>query len=408
MKSSTMFRCGLALIALSGLRGGCLRANASESTADGTRTDRVLVRFQPGVVSSVLLATLGSTLLDDVPGTDYHAISVPTGSTATGFVTTLATNLSIAAVQLDLGIDAPEGEGSTIPAGGSLLASQIPTQGELLRIGLAAASSRATGAGVRVAVVDTGILATLDGVAGSVDTNGYDMIDHDSDPTDATNGLDDDGDGYVDELYAHGTFVASLIVAVAPDVRILPIRALDADGRGTSSGVAAAITYAVQHDAQVINLSLRISPNDGVVGTAIGNARSHGIEVVAAAGNTGVEDATLPSVMSNALLVAAVGSDDVVADFSATGSAVDLAAPGVDLSGAYPESPGTAIWSGTSFATALVTGGFALVRERHPSWTIDAVSSHLKTTSAGLHDANPSLDGKLGAGRLDLDAATAP
>jgi subtilisin family serine protease len=106
--------------------------------------------------------------------------------------------------------------------------------------------------------------------------------------------------------------------------------------------------------------------------------------------------------------VAATDPGDVRADFASYGSAVDLCAPGVDLHGAYPEDPGTAIWSGSSFSAALVSGAFALLREQHPTWSVSTLVDHVLDTSASISGANPNMSGKLGEGRLDLDAATEP
>jgi hypothetical protein len=355
-----------------------------------------------------ILADLGGTLLGAVPGTTWVRVGVPAGSTAAELVARLDADRRVVDAALDVGLQDPEGAGSTIPAGGLMLANEVPNQAELQRIGAPAARTRATGAGVRVAVLDSGVLPTLEGVAGHVDPDGYDFVDDDTDPTEATNGLDDDGDGRVDEAHGHGSFVASLVIAVAPGVRILPVRVLDADGVGTASGVATAITYAVQRGVRLVNLSVVVPPTVEVVREAIENARMLGVQVVAAAGNTGQRDVTLPSATASAFVVAAVGPNDVRAPFSSHGDAVDLSAPGVSLHGAYPQSPGTARWSGTSFSTALVSGACALLTQIHPLWTPDELTSRLRATSADLAAQNPGAAGDLGGGRLDLDAATAP
>lgn len=414
MRLRNVLGLALVLVASNGCGGGGVGATAGSGGARGAeaaqaaRSDRVLVKLTgPGAVTSVL-SLLGSSLLWTIEETGWITVRVPSGYDAASFVAELEKSAYVVAAALDLELDVPEGEGSTIPAGGTLLASQIPAQDELERIGAPVARTRATGDGVTVAIVDSGILASLDGVSGHVLTSGYDFLAGDADPTDATNGIDDDGDGHVDEQYAHGTFVASLVLAVAPDVQILPIRVLDADGRGTASGIASGIVYAVQHGADVINLSVRVPPGAFVVGDAIAYARSQGVQVVAAAGNSGSPDVAPPSQVQDAIVVTAVDADDVKPGFASHGSLVDLSAPGVDLSGSYPASPGTAVWSGTSFSTALVTGACALLQELHPSWDLDDVADHLAETAVPIDDLNEGLGGELGAGRLDLDAATAP
>ena len=93
-------------------------------------------------------------------------------------------------------------------------------------------------------------------LANSLDVLGYDFVDNDLAPDEEANGLDDDGDGRVDELYGHGTHVAGIVHLVAPDARLLPLRVLNSDGRGNNFRTASAIVYATHRGADAINLSL--------------------------------------------------------------------------------------------------------------------------------------------------------
>jgi len=368
----------------------------------------VLVSVADPLTLSGLLVDQGSTLIGPVAGTTFFLVTVPPAESAASFVSSLEADARVVAAELDVGLDSPEGTGSTIPAGGQLIAQQIPNQPELTRIGAPAARARASGLGVRVAVIDTGILEHLDGVSGSVDGDGYDFVDDDADPTETQNGLDDDADGLADELHGHGTFVASLVVAVAPSARIVPFRVLDADGIGTSSAVASAITFAANRGVAVINLSVWVPAEVQVVREAIDSARLLGVQVVAAAGNTGARDAESPTPAAGVLLVTSVAQDDTLPGFATYGSLVSLSAPGVDLHGAYPQPPGTARWSGTSFSAALVSGGYALLRHLQPLWTADQIAARLRGTTVPTDGINPGYAGLMGSGRLDLDAATAP
>jgi subtilisin family serine protease len=290
-----------------------------------------------------------------------------------------------------------------------MLASEVAVQGELLRIGADAARTRATGSGVRVAVVDTGLLPEHASLDGHVDgDDGYDFVEDDDDPTDETNDVDDDDDGYVDEDYAHGTFVASLVLAVAPHVVIVGYRVLNADGIGSTIDVARGIMRAVQEGADIVNLSVHVPSTATAILSAIEYAASHGVQVVVSAGNTGNGAAFTALSGDGTMTVTAVDEDDVLADFATYGAGVTLSAPGVDLSGAYPEDPGTAVWSGTSFAAALVSGGCALLHQIHPTWTIAQVKTRILDTLVSVESGNPMHEDDMGAGRLDLDAATEP
>ncbi len=244
-------------------------------------------------------------------------------------------------------------------------------------------------------------------MAGRLWPLGYDFVDMDDDPTDVGDGRDRDRDGLVDEGVGHGTFVASLILAVAPEAQIMVVRALDSDAIGTTAGLARAIAWAAQNGATLINFSGGLTRELRLVAQSIESAEARNVPVVAAAGNRG-DGVDFPATLPRVVAVTSVGLDDVRSPFAGSGELVDLCAPGEDLLGAHPGSPtGYARWSGTSFATALVSGGLAVMfgGVRVP---FDPVVAHVVETAVPVDAANPGYEGKLGSGRLDLDAATAP
>jgi subtilisin family serine protease len=367
------------------------------------REDQVLVKPRDPAALVELLVETGSSLEGPVLGTPWFVVRVPSWTNAVSFVSMLESDARVLAADLDVRLRSPEGDGRTIPVGGLMFSVQLPDQPELLRIGAGPARSRTNGAGVRVAVLDSGILFDHESVFGRVDADGYDFVDGDDDPTEATNGVDEDADGEADEDHGHGTFVSSVVLAVAPEARVVPIRVLDADGVGTASAIAGAITYAATHGAHVINLSVSVPPGVRVVRDAIESARLLGVRVITSAGNSGEED---PQAASSPVVVTAVDSGDVRADFATYGGLVDLAAPGVDIQGGYPPNPDTATWSGTSFSTAIVSGAYALVQSLQPHWTAEDVIARILETVVPVDAPNPGFEGRIGAGRLDLDAAT--
>ncbi len=397
-----LFLAALSACALASCGGGgsSLAAPAAPLTA--------LVEASPSDIDDVAQES-GATVLRQIPGTDVYEVELPAGQTLAQFLALLDDDVRVVEAEPDEVLDNPEGGASTIPAGTTELAASIAFQPELLRIGLPQALARSRGAGVLVAIVDTGVEETHPFLAGAFDPDGYDVVDGDGDPGEERNFLDDDRDGLVDEGFGHGTFVASLIHAVAPDARLLAFRVLASDGIGSASWLAEGITRAADAGAQVINVSIGMHQQSHVVKRAVEHARSRGALVVASAGNTGLESVAFPSVLSDVFAVTAVGPNDVRATFASFGSGVDLSAPGVDLLGAHPGFPGgTARWSGTSFAAALASGAGALVRSLDPSLEPDSLQQALEDASADIDALNPSLGGRLGRGRLDLDAATAP
>lgn len=373
----------------------------------GTSTEWVLVEPEPGEDIEEIAEDLGATVLGEVPGTPYYRVSVPEGMSMMHFMHHMAGDGRVAGADPDVGLTAPEGDGSTLPAGGLLLASEIPVQPEVLRVGADAARLRATGAGILVAVIDTGVLPH-EFLDGHVEPGGWDFVDGDPDPLDEADGKDNDGDGLVDEGYGHGTFVASLVLAVAPDARILPFRVLDSDSIGSASTIATAISMASDLGAHVINLSVSMEERTKVLHDAVQTARARGVYVVASAGNTGADDVNFPSALSHAFSVTSIDEFDVRAPFASYGGEIDLSAPGVDLLGAYPSKTGTARWSGTSFSAALVSGAYALLRELDPGAEPEDLLERLEDTAVPLDATNPEIADELGEGRIDLDAATAP
>ena len=266
---------------------------------------------------------------------------------------------------------------------------------------LASAHAVATGAGVIVAVVDTGVDADHPLLAGALAGGGFDFVGNDFDPDEERNFTDDDGDGLVDEQFGHGTFIASLVRVVAPEALVLPVRVLDDEGFGTSSSVAAGIFWAVDAGAHVVNVSVDIPNAPDVVKAALEYARDRGVVVVAAAGNRGRPDIDFPARLDEAIGVAAVDGFGARAPFSNAGEKVGLSAPGVGLLGAMPlerNPAGTARWSGTSFAAPLVAGSAALVRQAFPGLDAEQVEARLRATATPLAPA-------LGAGLVQPAAA---
>lgn len=269
-----------------------------------------------------------------------------------------------------------------------------------------AAHGVTTGAGVTVAVIDTGVLASHEDLAGRL-LPGRDFVDGDANPA--------DGDG-------HGTHVTGIVAAnrnngrgvigVAPSANVLPVRVLNDDGEGTTDGVAEGIDYAVAQKVDVINLSLGGLPivgGDDVFDAAIDRALDAGIVVVAAAGNESFPVCNQPSGAGRLLCVAAVDKRGQRSAYSSFGGARGISAPGgaallpvrgedilsTVLGNKYGEM------AGTSQAAPHVAGAAALLVARGVRGQA-AVNRLLATAKdAGL----PGPDDEYGAGVLNARAA---
>lgn len=272
------------------------------------------------------------------------------------------------------------------------------------RIRLDEAHLLSQGAGVTVAVLDTGVDPDHVAFEGRLSEAGFDCVDYDQDPWETANGLDDDGDDLIDEGYGHGTMVAGLIALVAPEATIMPVRVLDDEGRGTIFGIAKGIMYAISHGADLLNTSFGAPQVIIAIKKKLRVTNVHDVITIAGAGNRDQEEpAYHPASDSLALMITALDTLDVKADFADYNSKVLLAAPGVGVRSAYPGDE-WAIGSGCSFATPLVTGEAALILSLTPAMDLPELAAILEQgvdPIYGIPGNEPYL-GKLGSGRINL------
>jgi len=287
------------------------------------------------------------------------------------------------------------------------------------------------GAGATVAVLDTGVQRDHPVLAGGL-VEGYDFIGDDADPSDETNGIDDDGDGNKDEATGHGMHVAGIVHLTAPDAKIMPLRVLDSDGRGNVFVIAEAVQYAVNNGADVINMSLGSSQESQMLNDviedlegdddqdALENVPEEGVVVVASAGNDNTDEPHYPAAGEEAggegvIAVASVNDAEQRSDFSNFGPWVDVAAPGDDIHSLFPTDQ-YAEWDGTSMAAPFVAGQAALIRSLRPTLLAagpddpatpgpDSVESAIGRNARSLDAKNPEYAGKLGAGHADACAS---
>ena len=278
------------------------------------------------------------------------------------------------------------------------------------------------GRDVTVAVLDSGIDSSNPELAGNLWTNRAEV---------AGNGLDDDQNGFVDDVHGadivngdgdpadglgHGTAVASVIGArgdngigisgVAWRVRLMPVKVLGDNGWGTTASVVSGLRYAVAKGARVINLSVNGADASRALDEAIRAAEAHGALVVASAGNDGHdrdEIASYPASIPSPAVLAVASSNRAgqLAYSSAYGAdTVDIAAPGEDiltsdLGGRYSTR------SGTSFAAAYVTGAAALLAAARPK----ASGVELRNALVASARRGGRVDDSISGGQLNVTAA---
>jgi subtilisin family serine protease len=262
------------------------------------------------------------------------------------------------------------------------------------KIGAPAAWDLSQGAGVTIAILDTGVDGTHPDLAARM-VPGWNFYSNSADTTD---------------VQGHGTAVAGSaaattnnalgIAGIAGSAKIMPIRVTDANGSAYASTIAQGITYAADHGARVANVSI-----DGVAAssTTISAAqymKSKGGLVVVAAGNAGV-NANIAATTSM-IPVSATDSNDALTSWSSYGSYVALAAPGLNI---WTTQRGGAYWScwGTSFSSPITAGVVALMMAAQPSLPSTQIESLLYSTAVDL--GAPGRDISFGYGRINAAAA---
>jgi subtilisin family serine protease len=247
------------------------------------------------------------------------------------------------------------------------------------------------GAGVQVAVIDTGIDFSHPLFAGRIANPNYDFVDNDNSPQEVAGGSG----------YGHGTFVAGIVALTAPRARIMPLRAFDADGVGNSFDIAQAICFAADNGAQIINMSFGMFGVDPTIDAALDYAYDRAY-MVASAGNDNLETLHYPGLRtSRTLAVTSATDDDHKASFANYHVDTGVAAPGVNVYSAYPGGL-WAYWSGTSFSTPLVAGEAALLLEVQPAWNSALLNTAIRSSGINIDSLNPGYVLKLGQVRIDF------
>nr|WP_221377751.1 S8 family serine peptidase [Actinoplanes polyasparticus] len=346
-------------------------------------------RLLPPVISTARPVRVVSTTVDRDGRPQVSARTVTDRKAATALVTEGQNAPGAVSVELD----APVTVAQVDP--------YLPAQWDLARTRVDGAWPRSTGAGVTVAVVDSGVDATHPDLAGQV-LPGADFITGTEGPSVDPHGHGTHVAGTIAALTGNGVGVAGM----APHARILPIRVLAANGSGYMSDVANGIAYAADHGADVINMSISSASQVAAVSNAVAYARSKGVVVVAAAGNQRAQGSPVvfPAADEGVIAVAATNPDDSVAGYSNRGGYVDVAAPGTGILSTYPGDRYVRM-NGTSMAAPHVAAVAALLEGSDRALTPERIEAAL--TSSAVDLGAPGRDDDFGAGLIDAAGAMA-
>jgi len=291
---------------------------------------------------------------------------------------------------------------------------------QLIRTNQTHSAFNATGAGITVAIIDTGVDPTHP-VLKAVLVNGYDFtrnVSGGSERADVNTTAPDTSSGQTGEVnqrtvavldqrtvavldgsqyaaFGHGTMTAGIVHLVAPQAKIMPLKAFSANGTGYDSDVLRAIYYAVKNGAKIMNMSFDFSSYSPELARAINYANSKGVLTVASAGNDGTRTTVYPGGLPGVVDVASTSNTDIQSTFTNYGAPpVWMAAPGEGVVTTYPWGTYAAGW-GTSFSTPFVAGTAAVMLGTNGSCS---TSSHVPW---GLAVADYIGDLDMGFGRLD-------
>jgi thermitase len=320
---------------------------ASEHQAELDTTNQFIVQFDDTVESQTdaetLVADLGAEWIEDIPAIQgavikFENVIEPEQLETLSSALVIEPNYTVQSL-------------STYPTNDPMLDLQWAwTKIDIPRLW----DSTDLDSAITIAVIDSGVCFSHPDLQGRLLDNGYDFVDNDNDPSDQM---------------GHGCAISGIIAAnldngigiagIAPNVNILPIRVLDVQGVGTYANVMSAIYYAVEHDADIINLSLGGQNQSQLLEQAIDYAIDHGVQVVAGTGNTGQEGVLYPARYAPVIAVGSYDMDGNRSSFSTYGAEVDVLAPGenivsTNLNGDY------GYYSGTSMAAPHISALLAL------------------------------------------------
>ncbi len=375
-----------------------LPANAGGGTS--AQPGHVLVKFYDDGAAAGTLHRHGLETGADVGGTGARLVSVPAGSEGR-LLDALSRDPAVKYAEPDQAVAAftsdqyfprqyalqNTGQSFTNTAGDITVPAGTPDAD----VDAVEGWNTTTGNGIKVAVLDSGVASDNPDIAPKVVAR----ANFSGSATKA-------GDPVAEDYYGHGTHVAGNVAATAnntigvagvcPGCTILAGKVLDDNGVGSSSGLANGINWAVSNGAKVINMSLGVRASR-TLETAVNNAWSKGVVLVAAAGNGGNQTKIYPGAYTHVIAVGATDNNDAKASFSTYGASwVDVAAPGVNVYSTFPNHPfvlgsqnnrseGYDVGNGSSMSSAIVAGAAALAWSSHPVATNTSIRADVETTA---------------------------
>ncbi len=356
---------------------------------------KIIVKFRDARSSASILKQHGLKDGKTIGSTGAHLISVPAGKEAR-LIEVFSNNPAVEYAEPDYTVTSMADESyfsrqyalqntgqsftntaGTMPIAGGINDADVDA--------VEAWSTGWTGAGIKVAILDSGVASDNEDIK-------YKVVGR----------VNYSGAATSEDNYGHGTHVAGIVAAtdngfgvtgVCPGCTILDGKVLNDSGSGSTSGIADGINWATANGAKVINMSLGQRTSSRTLEAAVNNAWKAGAVIVAAAGNGGNQTKIYPGAYTNVIAVAATNNSDAKASFSTYGAKwVDVAAPGENVYSTFPNhefylgktynrSTGYDVANGTSMASPVVAGVAALAWASHATATNVSVRANVETTA---------------------------
>jgi len=366
--------------------GSAYAAPSTDVATPGYAPNRLLIGTRAGLSDSEVakILTVHGAKAHRIGSTQLHIVDLPGNGSAQAIATLLAKHPALKFVERDRQVHL------ALTPNDPYLGSEW----HLNKIGAGTAWDVGQGAGVTIAIIDTGVDGTHPELGAKM-VAGWNFYDNNSNTAD---------------VQGHGTAVAGAAAATTNNgtgvagvsglAKIMPIRVTDANGYTYWSTVASALNWAADNGARVANVSFGGVSGSSTVQAAADYMRSKGGLVVAAAGNNGIDEHITPT--TSLITVSATDSSDTKTSWSSYGDFVTIAAPGQDI-WTTTKGGGYQAWWGTSLATPVVSGVIGVLMSSNLSLTNSQIEKLLYSSATDLGAAG--RDSYYGYGRVNAAAA---